>query len=510
MPHTRRQCARVHLLRSLVTVSILLAAAGPLRAQRAPLAGFDDYVAKGVKAWNIPGLAIAVVKDDSVVFAKGYGVRTVGTNDAVDIHTLFANASTTKAFTAFAVELLADSGKVRLDAPVTTYLPGFELSDPYLTREVTVRDLLTHRTGLPEANFLWYGTPYDLPEVIRRLRYVKPETSLRSHFRYENDTYAAAGLVVQAVAGLPWERFYHERIFEPLGMRETYTNTAAASAQHDIATPHAVVNDTVIPIPRLAIDNIGPAGAMFSSVSDMAKWVRFLLDSARVNGRRLLGPASFSELFRPQMLIGDDEFYPTEQITHPHVTAYGLGWFLEDYRGEWVVFHTGSIDGYVALVGMIPDRRLGIVVMANVDNAELRHALMYTVFDRYIGGETHDWSAEMLAFYHGLARQARAREDATRGTPVAGTSPSLPLAAYAGTYTDSLYGTAIVRVEGGRLVLETVPLLAATLEHWNYDTFLARYRNRWLGTNLVSFRLGANGKVESIDLGRGAVLARQP
>lgn len=496
-------------LRRWLAVALLLCTATTLAAQ-SPLAGFDAYVAKAVKDWRVPGLAIAVVKDDSVVFAKGYGVRTVGTHDPVDVHTLFANASTTKAFTALAVGLLVDSGAVRFDAPVTTYLPWFQLYDPYVTRELTVRDLLTHRSGLPEADFLWYGTTNTLPEVIRRLRYVKPETSLRSHFTYENDTYAAAGLVVQQAAGEPWERFYHERILDPLGMHETYTNTAAAAAQADIATPHYLIDDTVRAIPRLAIDNIGPAGAMYSSVSDMAKWVRFLLDSGRVNGRRLVSAATFGELFRPQMLVGADQFYPTAQLTHPHFTGYGLGWFLEDYRGQYVVFHTGSIDGFVALVGMIPDQRLGVVIFANLDHAELRHALMYTVFDRYLGGSTHDWNSEMLTMYRGLDAQQQASARAQRAARVSGTSPSLPLARYAGTYTDSLYGTVTVRLEHGSLVAAMTPTMTADLEPWNYDTFNARFRLHYLGTQLVTFRLAPNGTVAALDLGNGEVFARAP
>ncbi|HKV50086.1 MAG TPA: serine hydrolase [Gemmatimonadaceae bacterium] len=500
----RRAFARI----SFVALSFYIAA--PTLAAQGPLGDFDAYVAKAVNDWNVPGLAIAVVKDDSVVFAKGYGVRTIGSHDRVDTHTLFANASTTKAFTALAIEMLAADGKVRVDAPVITYLPWLQLSDPYVTREVTVRDLLTHRTGLPEADFLWYGTSTDLPEIVRRLRYVKPETSFRTHFTYENDTYAAAGLIVQQASGESWERFDKQRIFDPLGMHETYTNTAAAAAESNIATPHYEVDDTVRAVPRLATDNIGPAGAMYSSVSDMARWIRFLLDSGRVNGTPLLDSAHFNEMFRVQMPVGADGFYPTAQLTHPHFTAYGLGWFLEDYRGEYVVFHTGSIDGFVAIVGLIPDRKVGVVVFANLDHAEVRHALMYTVFDRYLGGGTHDWSTEMLAMYRGMEREQRAQDEAALATRVRGTSPSLALDQYAGTYTDSLYGSATVRLEHGALVLETNPLMAADLEPWNYDTFMARYRNRWEGHDLVTFRLGPNGKVAALDLGHGEVLARAP
>jgi CubicO group peptidase (beta-lactamase class C family) len=488
--------------RSLACASALaLSLAAPSAHAQSPLAGFDAYVARGVKDWSVPGLAIAVVKDDSVVFAKGYGVRKLGTQDSVNTHTLFANASTTKAFTSFVVELLADEGKMRMDAPVITYLPAFRLSDAVATREITIADLLSHRTGVPEADFIWYDDTSSFPEIMRRLSYVPFDAPVRSHFEYQNITYALAGNLAGQRAGTTWEKLVHDRILAPLGMRETTTGTPDESSHRNMASAHDYVNDTIRPIPRYATDNIGPAGAMYSSVSDMAIWMRFLLDSTRLGGKRMLSPRGYADLFAPHILVDEKQFYPTAKLTHPHFQSYGQGWFLEDYRGEFVAFHTGSIDGMVAIVGLIPEKHLGVVVFANRDHAELRHALMYTVFDRYLGPSKHDWSAEMLTMYTALREEGKKAERQIDAAHVTGTEPSLPLARYAGVYADSLYGTATVKVEGKKLVVSFGPLSAADLEHWHYDSFMAHWHDAYRGRQLFTFRLADDGTVAGLALG---------
>lgn len=483
-----------------IAATVALAATPDALAQ-SPLTGFDAYVARGVKDWNVPGLAIAVVKDDSVVFAKGFGVRKLGTQDSVNTHTLFANASTTKAFTSFVVELMADEGKLRLDAPVITYRPAFRLSDPAATREVTLADLLSHRTGVPEADYIWYNDTSSFAEIMRRLSYVPFNAPLRSHFEYQNITYALAGNIAGERAGTTWEKLVQSRILTPLGMRETTTGTPDEASHRNMAFPHDCVNDTVRVIPRYATDNIGPAGAMYSSVSDMTIWMRFLLDSARLSGKRMLSARGYADLFAPHILVDEKQFYPTAKLTRPHFQGYGQGWFLEDYRGEFVAFHTGSIDGMVAIVGLIPERHLGVVVFANRDHAELRHALMYTVFDRYLGESKHDWSAEMLTMYTALREEGKQAERKIEAAHIAGTQPSLPLARYAGVYADSLYGTATVKLEGKKLVVSFGPLSAADLEHWHYDSFMAHWHDAYRGRQLVAFRLAEDGSVAGLAVG---------
>jgi CubicO group peptidase (beta-lactamase class C family) len=489
-----------------VAAALLLAATSA--PAQAPLAGFDAYVARSAKDWNVPGLAIAVVKNDSVVFAKGYGVRRLGTKDSVNTHTLFANASTTKAFTAFVVELMADEGKLRLDAPVVTYLPAFRLSDPVATRQITIADLLSHRTGVPGADYIWYKDTSSFPEIMRRLSFVPLNAPVRSHFEYQNITYALAGNIAGERAGTTWAKLVRDRILEPLGMRETTTGTPDERTHHNIADAHDYVNDTLRPIVRDSADNIAPAGAMYSSVADMSLWMRFLLDSARVGGKRLLSARGYADLFAPRILVDEKEFYPTAKLTHPRFQAYGEGWFLEDYRGEFVAFHTGSIDGTCAIVGLIPDRHLGVVVFINRDHAELRHALMYTVFDRFLGAPKHDWSAEMLPLYAGLRDEGKKAERQIDAAHVTGTQPSLPLSRYAGVYTDSLYGTANVKLEGKKLVVSFGPLAAADLDHWHYDTFMAHWHDAYRGRQLMTFRLADDGTVSGLAVGDDVLFRR--
>ena len=511
-PTSRGPWACFHLL----AVAARLASATPSAAQApaavdAPLAGLDAYVSQARAAWDVPGMAVAVVKDDSVVFARGYGVRALGTRDSVDAHTLFALGSTTKAFTALSVALMVDEGKLRWDDAVASDLPGFVLRDPYATHDLRLRDLLTHELGFADPEYLWYGGDLTLAEMIRRLRYIAPESGLRSRFAYNNIGYAMAGQMAGSANRSSWEDLVRTRILGPLGMTETVMTGPELRGRPNVTRPHQYIDDTLRALPAASqqlVDPIAPAGSMYASVLDVSKWMRFLLDSARVAGKRLVSDTAFAELMKPQVLVRLDEIYPAARLVKPNFTAYGLAWFLEDYRGEKVAFHTGSIDGLVAIVGLMPGRRLGVAVLANLDHAELRHALMYRVFDAYLGAPPRDWSTEMRAFYQRIQDSVKVAEKEVERRRVKGTKPSLPLARYAGTYADSLYGWVTVRLEGSRLVLAPSEFLTADLEHWNYDTFRARYRNRWLGTSMVTFRLDTDGKPSALDLGEGKVLAR--
>jgi CubicO group peptidase (beta-lactamase class C family) len=499
---------------ALLTVGAAGPVATPLAAQRpapraADVRALDAYVTQAVRDWQVPGLAIAVVHDDSVVFARGYGVRTLGTADSVTVHTLFANASTTKAFTAVGVALLVDEGKLDWDAPVTRYLPEFQLRDPYVTREITLRDLLSHKVGFGDPEYLWYGVGDDYGTILRRLRFVEPESSFRSRYAYNNVTYATAGVIAGRVYGRGWDALVRERILVPLGMRETVTEGSELKGRADVATPHDLVDDTLRAIPdvgRLA-DPIAPAGAMYSNVLDMARWIRFLLDDGRVGDSALVKPETLAELFRPQTIIPTASFYPTARRTQPHFTAYGMGWFLQDYRGALAAFHTGSIDGTVAIVGLLPAEKLGVVVFANRDHAELRHALMLRVFDLYLGAPRRDWSGELKVMYDSIDGAAAARRAARVAARVPDTHPSLALERYAGSYADSTRGTVVVTVEGDHLVFTRSPFLTADLAHWNFDSFALHWRNPWLGQMLVTFRLAADGTVEGMEW-EGAELRR--
>ena len=489
-----------------LTASIVLAllAAASTAGQAPPLTDFDAYAGKGVKDWNIPGLAVTVVKDGRVVFAKGYGVRELGKPAPVDTHTLFAIGSTTKAMTAAAVGILVDDGKVAWDDPVTKYLPWFQLEDPYVTRELTLRDLLTHRGGIPNTDFLWYGTDNSSSDILRRMRLVRPETSMRSHFTYQNVMYLAAGEVVAAASGMPWDAFIRTRILGPLGMTETIPTAATLSSQQNVASPHFTIGESVRVIRNASVDAVAPAGAIWSSVHDMSKWMMAMIDGGRIDSRtgaRLVSEATYRNLFSPHAIVGADAFYPTATLTHPRWTTYGLGWFQEDYGGRAVDFHTGSIDGMVAIIGLIREERLGVYVLANLDHAELRHALMYRVFDAYgSGNHTRDWSADLLDLYGGLRKEAEAAERNREQERVTGTQPSLALDRYAGSYADPLRGTVLVSYAGGALGLQHGPGFIGTLEHWNYDSFRAVWGSAWMEPSFVSFALDRKGSVVSVEL----------
>lgn len=485
----------------LVAGSVFLCAGG-LAGQQAPFQGLDAYAAKAVSDWGATGLALAVVKDGELVFAKGYGVRHLTDGGAVDEHTLFAIGSTTKAMTAAAMGMLVDEGKVAWDDPVTKHLPWFRLKDPYLTREITIRDLLTHRAGMGNADFLWYERDTTTREIVEKMALAEPAYSLRSSFIYQNIMYATAGEVIAAVSGMPWTEFVRTRIFRPLGMDETVPLGAETEGRTNVARPHDRVDGETVPIENASVDPIAAAGSVWSSVSDMSKWLRFLLaGGVTADGTRLLGEETVRELFRPQSFVTSSQFYPTQRVTHPHWMTYGLAWFQEDYRGEKVDFHTGSIDGMVAIAGLLRDHDLGVYVLANRDHVEVRHALMYRVFDMYLGEPVRDWSAELKELYDGLAEEAAEARAEAEAERVEGTTPSLPLSAYAGRYSHPLYGTLVVTETPEGLSADWGPGLPGTLTHWNYDTFRMEWDARWRGSALGTFILGTDGSVASVRMG---------
>ncbi len=495
-------------MRPVVFVCCFAIASFATRAAGQPLADFDAYVQLAVAEWEVTGLAVAVVKDGEVLFAKGYGIRELGSAAKVDEHTLFAIGSTTKAMTAAAIGMLVDEGKLDWDDPVTDHLPDFRLYDPFVTREITVRDLLTHRAGLPNADFLWYGQDSEAADILFRMRYVEPETSLRSSFTYQNIMYAAAGEVVAELSGMSWDAFIQKRIFEPLDMNGAIATAATLDAQPNVALPHYRVDGATRVIENASVDAVAPAGSVWSSVSDMAQWMRFLLEGTTPDGTELLSKETLEELFTPQTLVDPDEFYPTQAVTNPHWMTYGLGWFQQDYDGRAVDFHTGSIDGMVAIHGLIRDERLGVYVLGNLDHAEIRHALMYHVFDRFGEGSNRDWSAELKTLYDELSRQAERRRSEAEKTRVGGTAPTLALDRYTGTFADELYGAVQITIDGDGLRLFYGPGLRGELEHWHYDLFRVHFDAAWRGSTLVSFELDRKAEVAVLSMG-GASFARR-
>jgi CubicO group peptidase (beta-lactamase class C family) len=486
---------------TILIVLFTLTQARSALAQETILNGFDGYLNKALKDWDVPGLAIAIVKNDQLVLAKGYGVRKVGDAAPVDEKTLFAIGSSSKAFTAAAVAMLVDEGKLKWDDPATKPLTGFQLFDPYVTREITVRDLLCHRSGLDRAEFIWISTPYDRNEILRRVRYVKPSSSFRSKFGYQNIMYLAAGQAVASVSGMSWDDFIRERIFTPLGMSSSNTTirALAGGVQDNVATPHAKVEEKVVTIPWRNIDNIAPAGSINSSALDMAQWLRLQLAEGMYKATRLISSGALKEMHTPQTVIRKDPPW-AQLLPEANFLGYGLGWFLHDHRGRKVVQHGGNIDGMSALVAMIPEEKLGVVILTNMNGTSLPTALMFRVFDAYIGAPQKDWSAELRKTIKGLEDQGKAAQKKLEESREKGTQPSLSLEKYVGTYKDDAVGDAKVTLVNGKLVLHT-PGFVADLEHWHYNTFRATFRETViLGKVLATFTLSPQGKPDLLNI----------
>ena len=459
---------------------------------------FDNYVKQGMKDWELPGLSVVIVKNNQVLLSKGYGVRELGTTNAVDDKTLFSIGSTTKAMTAVCMGILVDEGKVNWNDPVIKHLPDFQLYDPSVTRELKIRDLFTHNSGVGNADFLWSVMNVSSDEILRKMKQVEPSYSLRSSFIYQNIFYLAAGKVIERVSGMPWEKFIKAKIFEPLGMTRTVPLLKELTDPNQ-TKPHYKVNNVIKPIENTSADKVGPAGSVYSCADDISKWVMAMLDSSKYKNGRLLKPQTWVEMFKPQVIVPPGQFYPTQQLTKPNWMTYGLGWFQHDYKGKKVNFHTGSLAGAIALHAQLPDEKLGYFFLGNFDHAELRHALMYKTFDLFALGGTRDWSAEFKKLYDGVNNQIKKQEDETIAKRVTGTTPSHGLENFAGTYMDELYGEAKVELNGNALNFTINNFVKAKSEHWHYDTFRIAYEKDWYGTGFTAFILNDLGKVSELN-----------
>jgi CubicO group peptidase (beta-lactamase class C family) len=496
-----------HLWLFAFYLALLITAQG--WAQTGAPQDLDAYAARALKEFEVPGLAIAIVKDGKVVTAKGYGVRKLGESTPVDEQTLFGIASNTKAFTGAALAILVDEGKISWDDPVTKHLPGFQMYDPYVTREMTVRDLLTHRSGLGlGAGDLMFFPPSDFTreEIVTRLRFIKPATSFRSKYAYDNVLYLVAGQVVAAVSGKSWDDFIKERIFAPLGMTASNTSVKDLRPGGNFISPHQKVEGRLQPVPYMNLDNTAPAGAINSNVAEMAKWIITQLNEGappdgQNDGRRLFSQRQSREMWSAQTPIAVGNPPPALSALKANFSAYGLGWGLNDYRGHKIVSHSGGLAGMVSRVRMVPDLKLGIVVLTNQEAGGAMEAISFRIIDHYLNAPATDW----IAAFHTVAEQqlAQARDVEKRQGAArnAESKPSLPLTKYAGRYNDAWYGEATIALEAGKPVLRFshTPGLVGDLEHWQYDTFIARWRDRSLNADaFVTFALKPDGNIEQM------------
>ena len=462
----------------------------------------DDYIEVARQQWEVPGLSVAIVKDGQVVLSKGYGVRSLAATEAVDHNTIFSIGSTTKAMVAAAMGMLVDQGLVSWEDKVIEHMPDFQLYDPYVTRELRVKDLFTHNAGLGNADLLWYYNDLEPDEILKRMRNLKPAYPFRGGYTYQIILYLAAGKLIASVCGKSWVEFMQERVFVPLGMTNTYPTLEISQKQQNRSIPHHHIDNKITPIEDCSADPIAPAGAIWSSVNDMAKWMQFLLDTGKVEGRALLELETYQELFKPHIIIPQAQFYPTTALTKPTWTTYGLGWFQHDYHGYALQFHTGSLPGTVAIIGLVPELDLGVYVLGNLDHAEVRHAILYQVIDAFRGETDKDWSTACKDLYDSIATiQGLQRKEQMLARQIK-TKTSRPINDYAGIYFDPLWGEVEIIKSKSILELKVSSQLTARLEHWHYDTFNLKWSRKWMGDSLLSFGLAeTDGSVESLSIG---------
>jgi CubicO group peptidase (beta-lactamase class C family) len=483
-------------------------------ASNAPPADLDSYVASSMKTFEVPGMAVAIVKDGKIMVAKGYGVRKLGDPTAVDEFTMFGIGSNTKAFTTAALATLVDEHKLSWDDPVYQRLPGFVMYDPYVSHEMTIRDLLTHRSGmgLGEGDLLfWPHTTYTREEVIHQLRYMKPVSSFRSHYAYDNLLYMTAGQIIPAVTGTSWDDYIRQRIFAPLGMSHSNVSNAEFKSGDDYAFPHSRVDGKLQVIPFEPLDNAGPAGAINSCAADMAKWVQLQLNRGKFTGRegRLFAEQQSKEMWSGQTIlpVGD----PPQPLAglKANFADYALGWGLRDYHGRKLIGHTGGVAGFVSRVMLVPEENLGVVILTNGEEGGAFDSVLYHVLDYYFHLPPTDWIAAYKAVKDKQEADAAATMKKAAGARDANSKPSLPLEKYAGIYNDAWYGPITIRTENGGLVIsfDHTPRMIGDLQHWQYDTFKAHWRVRTIEDAFITFALNPDGSIDSARMAAVSPLA---
>lgn len=458
---------------ALAAQAVATAADAGVAGAEPALNGLDAFIVEVMEEWKVPGLAIAVIKDGAVVLAEGYGYRNVDEEEPVTPRTLFAIGSITKSFTVSVLGMLEDAGAIEWDEPVRTYLPDFELYDEVASERMTPRDLVTHRSGLPRHDLVWYGSSATREQLYERLRYLEPSRGFREVYQYQNLMFMTAGYLAGRVAGMEWEDLVRVRLLEPLGMERTNFSVTESPRSDDFSYPYVKVEDDVRQVPFRMIDAMGPAGSINSSVEEMIRYVQFHIDKGKYNGEQLLSERNSQAMQVPQMAISSPIRY--DELGH---SAYGLGLVVTSYRGHKVVRHGGGIDGFISLLSFMPRDGIGMIILSNLSGDNPVPAIVSRrVYDQMLGLEPVDWVSrvkEQRAMAEAAEKEAEEAEEGEEGEEreerVAGTSPSHPLEDYAGSYEHPGYGVLQVEVEGDRLRVRFNGM-SSPLEHYHYDVF---------------------------------------
>ncbi len=447
-----------------------------------------------MKKWEVPGVGVGIIKKGKVVLAEGFGLRNVEKKLPVTPNTLFAIGSSSKAFTTMGLGILVEEGKIEWDKPVRNYLPSFKLKDEIITAKMTVRDLVTHRCGLPRHDAMWYGTTFSRKEIFDRLQFLDFSADLRSTYQYNNLMYLTAGYLIGQITTSSWEEFTRERIFKPLGM--TNSNFSVEDSKHsdDYSLPYLRKEDKVEAIPFRNIDNIGPAGSINSCVNDMLKWISLHLNKGKFGDKQIISETAHKEMITPAMFLRERmlSLQPDDESD----MNYGLGWFLETYRGHRLVHHGGSIDGFYALVAFLPNDDLGAVVLTNLGGTPLLHITMGYILDMMLDLDPV-WIKLSQERFEKAKREREKEKEAEKEKEkerVANTTPSHALEAYAGEFEHPAYGIISITKDGNGLKGK-FHTFEFNLEHWHFDVFKSSER-----VGLISFLTNLKGDIDRLSV----------
>lgn len=498
-------------MKHLATAAALLVCVSALAA---PPADFDTRVEALRKQVGVPGMAIAIVENGKVTLAKGYGVRKLGSPEAVDGDTIFPTGSTGKAFTVADLAVLVDQGKIGWDDKVIDHLPGFQMYDPWVTREMTIRDLLVHRSGLGlGAGDLLFVPRSNLSraETVKRLRYIKPATSFRSAYAYDNILYMVVGQLIEAVSGKTWEEFTAEQILKPAGMLHSTGDDNLRFATPDRAQPHARLNGAFRGLGDQEVlderDDLGrnaaPAGGLAVSANDMARWLLIQLGHGRLpeGDKRLFSEEAHEQMWKPVQLQPITALPPEFAVTNPMFYTYALGWDVQDYRGAKLVWHGGAVLGFKTAVVLLPEKNVGFSIEINSEDNGIIRGLTFELLDHYLGLPKANWPEKLVGLSQKQMAEAAKASHAEAAKPV-NIGPSLPPTRYAGTYADPWYGNIEVAEKDGKLAIDftSTPRMGGTLEHRQYDTFVTRFTDKTIEPAYVTFSLDAEGRVDRVTM----------
>lgn len=456
--------------------------------------GLEDFLSKIMKEWNAPGMTVGIVKDDEIVYLGELGLKNVKKKLNVTKDTLFAIGSASKAFTSMAIGMLMDDGKLDLDMPIKKYVADFEMQDKYAGEHLTLRDMLCHRSGLPRHDMVWYNnSSLTRKDLMDRMKYLELSKDFRTTWQYNNMMYVAAGHIIEVVSGMTWEEFVKTRIFEPLEMENSNFSVEDSKHSVDYSLPYSCKGKEVSEVNFRNMDLMGPAGSINSNLTDMMKWLKFHLNKGKVNGKQLISENSLKQIYSPQVLC---KLWPWE-FNEVQFSSYGLGWFIDSYRGRKQISHGGNIDGFTSHISFLPDENLGIVILSNLNSGFFTLPISYSIYDRFLGYKPTDWNKRIKSELSKMMNSIESANKMAKKPQKEGTKISHQIEDYTGLFKNPGYGIIKIEREGESLKLICNDI-EHSLKHKCYDVFTLTMME--MMTVTVTFNCDNSGNINYVSI----------